>query len=266
MIVLHGGLGSAESIETTTGMNQVADAGRFLVAYPNGIEGSGRMANRRTWNAGRCCGPARRRGVDDVAFIARMIDQIAVEHPTDPSRIYAVGLSNGAMMAYRLACEMPDRLAAVVAVAGPLAVESCSGSNPVAIYHIHGAADRNVPLEGGRGSAGLSRVSHRSLAESIEIVTATRGCSAPRTAEVSGGDRETHYDCRDGATVKLRVIAGADHGWPGAQGRGGAGIEASRFSASVEAWEFVSEFGGSRPAAEPKSNAAGSSHQSHEAR
>ena len=160
MIVLHGGLGNAESMEQSTGMDRVADTGHFLVAYPNGTEGAGRMKNRRTWNAGTCCGIARRKRVDDVAFIARMIDQIAIRHSIDPDRVVAVGLSNGAMMAYRLACELPDRFAAVVAVAGTLAMSGCpgdgkaggDGANAVGGYHIHGDSDQDVHFEGGRGS------------------------------------------------------------------------------------------------------------------
>ncbi|MCH2169961.1 alpha/beta hydrolase-fold protein [Myxococcota bacterium] len=250
MIVLHGGLGNAQSIEDTSGMDQVADDGGFVVAYPNGTEGLGRMQGRRTWNAGRCCGIASRENVDDVGFIEQLISEIANQYPIDRTRVYAVGISNGGMLAYRLACEIPDRLAAAVAIAGTLAIPSCPSSNSVAFLHIHGDADRNIPLQGGRGSRGLARVDHRSVADSISALTKNRDCETSEKS-LPNGDRETTYTCHKGAPVEVLILSGASHGWPGAGGRKGA---ESSFPASQAAWDFVRSHQSHRSEPKPTSD------------
>lgn len=237
MIVLHGGLGNAESIRKTTRMDAVADRGPFFVVYPNGIGGRGRMKNRRTWNAGRCCGKGPRAEVDHVAFIERMIIDLAQSHRIDESRVYVAGFSNGAMMAYRLACELPARIAAIIPVSGTLSVDSCDRGKDVAVFHIHGMADSNVPYRGGKGTRGVSGVAHRSVSETMAIITRPRDCGRPEEDSLGSGDRESIYACARGAPVKLRLIAGGQHRWPD-------GSDAYRkFSASVAAWEFAQPFG-----------------------
>lgn len=89
-----------------TGLNQKADEAGFIAVYPNGT-GSG---FRYFWNGGDCCGSAVQEQVDDVAFIRALLDNLAHKYRVDPSRIVVTGLSNGAIMAYRLASELSDRI------------------------------------------------------------------------------------------------------------------------------------------------------------
>jgi polyhydroxybutyrate depolymerase len=73
MIVLHGGLGNAQSMQESTGMDEIADTGPFAVVYPNGDKIRFTLKDRRTWNAGNCCGLAAKKGIDDVKFIEKII-------------------------------------------------------------------------------------------------------------------------------------------------------------------------------------------------
>jgi len=248
VIVLHGGLGNGANAERRFGMNEVADREGFVAAYPDGIGGRRRlMADRRTWNAGECCGRAVREQVDDVGFIAAMIDRIQQEHRTDPSRVYVTGMSNGAMMTYRLVCELGDRIAAAVPVAGTLALAQCAGGRDVPILHIHGTADPNVPIDGGRGARSIAGVEHRSLADTLALVTAGRDCGPPaRDAQGPTGVESSRIECREGATVRLWLIPGGGHVWPGAASRRtptdaavSGGAPAATVSASEAVWNFV---------------------------
>ncbi len=170
LIVLHGGLGNAAQIERSLGMNQVAERHGLLVAYLNGTGGRVfLMANRRTWNAGACCGIARERAIDDVGWIAAVIVALARDHQADPGRVYIMGHSNGAMMSYRFACERPGLVTAVIPISGTLTVDACR-SGPVAVLHIHGADDDHVPVKGGVGPAALTDVNYRPLDETARIV------------------------------------------------------------------------------------------------
>jgi len=239
MIVLHGGLGNAEIMESATGMNAVADNGQFVVAYPNGTGGRMPfMRDKRTWNAGACCGPAQENKVDYVKFIRMMIDDIEGKYAIDNTRIYVVGLSNGAMMTYRLACEIPDKIAAIVSVSGTLSIDRCEGANDVAVLEIHGDQDTNVPLGGGKG-IGPSNVVFRSVADSLDIIMKTRQCRAP-THTSSSGIEKTMYSCAQGAPVQLAVNIGGTHPWPGGKGRNSN--DANGYSATNAAWQFVKIF------------------------
>ncbi len=243
MIVLHGGLGNAKSIEAATGMDGVADNGKFIVAYPEGTGGRGlKMRDRRTWNAGDCCGPAVKQQSDDVGFIAAMIEDIASSEPVDLRRVYVTGMSNGAMMAYRLACEIPDKIAAIIPVSGTLAVNDCSQAKYVPVMHIHGDSDTNVPFEGGVGEQSVSNVSHRSIPETMRMITAPRQCSGSETGALSSSVERTSYHCADGGPVELLVIKGGGHAWPGGRRQQEQAGNSNTFSASQAAWTFAKQF------------------------
>ena len=110
VVCLHGGFGQGAGMALYSGFDRVADRFGFVVAYPDG--------HRRSWNDGRGNTPAGRDGVDDVAFAAALLDQLSTRLAYDPRRVYVTGISNGAMMAQRLGCELPERIAAIAPVAG----------------------------------------------------------------------------------------------------------------------------------------------------
>ena len=143
VVMLHGGFGTGTQAERSYHWDSEADAGHFLVAYPDGL--------MRAWNAGSCCGEPQRTNADDVGFITAMVGAIGQEIPIDRARVYATGMSNGAMMALRLGCQT-DTFAAIAPVAGTLETD-CSGARPTSVLQIHGTADDRVPYNGGPGKA-----------------------------------------------------------------------------------------------------------------
>ena len=243
MIVLHGGLGNARHVEKTTVMNEVADTGRFIVAYPNGIGGRFRfMKNRRTWNAGGCCGNAVKKNVDDVLFIERVIEDIRSKFSIDTRRVYVTGMSNGAMMAYRLACEIPDKIAAIIPVSGTLMVDNCDSAKDVPVLHIHGDQDTNVPISGGKGPKSVAGVSFRSLRDTVKLITRSRHCLTPEEKIMNGKIQISSYRCKKGAPVEILIIKGGRHVWPGGRGRNNRSPDDQYLSASKQAWEFAKQF------------------------
>ena len=112
LVALHGGLGSSTQFSTNSGFDGLAEANGFVVVYPDGVGGLANGTGPQTWNGGYCCGAATRLGVDDVGFVEQLLDLLARDLPVDPARIFAAGHSNGAILAYRLACELGDRIAA----------------------------------------------------------------------------------------------------------------------------------------------------------
>ncbi len=249
MLVLHGGLGNASSIEKTTGMNEIADSSQFIVAYPNGMGGRfGRMKKRRTWNAGHCCGPAQKRNSSDVLFIQKVIDDIQLKFSIDSRRIYVTGMSNGAMMAYRLACEIPDRIAAIIPVSGTIEVGNCDGAKDIPVLHIHGDQDKNVPFGGGKGSHTVSGIMHTSVNDTMNLITRPRQCTAPDQKNLNNNVQLLSYNCGNGASVELMIIKGGGHVWPGGQSRGKRGSGNKSVTASQVAWDFAKEHSKALPA------------------
>jgi len=95
VLAFHGGGSNAEQMEKFSGLSDKADEAGFMVVYPSG---SGRLPDMLTWNAGNCCGYAQRHKIDDVGFVAALLDDLATVANVDAKRVYATGMSNGALM------------------------------------------------------------------------------------------------------------------------------------------------------------------------
>jgi polyhydroxybutyrate depolymerase len=238
VLVFHGGLGRPENMPDTTGFNKLADAEGFVVAYPRGtsrVEG----VELDTWNGGLCCGWAQANHIDDVGFIRALLDDLSGVVAVDPRRIFAAGLSNGAIFSYRLACELADRIAAIGPVSGTQNTAECHPAQPVSVIHFHGTADRMVPLEGGYGE-GVSGFSFAPVAESIHFWAANDGCAAAVDRTQNGPIlHEVHTPCALGTAVELYIIDGGPHGWPGGVAYApGAEDPSNAIDATMVMWEF----------------------------
>ncbi len=222
VLAFHGGGSNAEQMADFSGLNEKADEAGFVVVYPNGV---GRVERARGWNAGNCCGYAARHNIDDVGFVRRLLDDLPAAAPIDRSRIYATGMSNGAMMCYLLASCMAERLAAIAPVGGPMQSETCSPSRPMPVCHFHGTEDQFTPYHGGTGARSMSRTHFNSVEDTIRRWVEANGCRAEPEVEdlpvvVDDGTRVTRHTyagCRDAVEVVLYTIHGCGHTWPGRQ-------------------------------------------------
>jgi polyhydroxybutyrate depolymerase len=242
LIGLHGGLGSGLQFAENTRMNDLADARQFIAVYPDGVGGVAGNDELRTWNGGVCCGVAAREDVDDVSFISALIDELSNTYSIDATRVFAVGHSNGGIMAYRLACELADRIVAIGVYAATSGLEVCSPSVPVSLIHVHGTADQNLPIEGGHGERSLAGVDFPAPIDGITGVARADGCAG--TSDQIDGDvtTQTWTDCAAGTEVRFVAIAGASHAWPGGTGPGAeqlVGPAYAGYDASTEIWTFL---------------------------
>lgn len=238
VLVFHGGGGNAENARRMTGFDAVADAEGFIVVYPNG---TGRQPDRLlTWNGGHCCGYAMEQKVDDMGFVQALLANLETVANVDKRRIYATGMSNGAIMSYRLACELSDVIAAIGPVAATQNIDECAPSRPVPVLHIHGDADRHAPYEGGVGEESLVGVHFESVETTIEFWVRHNGCGPTPKVTQSGDLRHTVYSgCRQDAAVELYTIIGGGHAWPGGQpGWKGGDVSTTGLNASQVIWEF----------------------------
>ena len=227
VLVLHGATQSAEGAEYMSGMSAVADAEKFIVAYPSGTSFFGDQGP--TWNAGNCCGSAYQKNVDDVAFLRRLILEGRRQYHADEKRVYVTGISNGGMMSFRMACEAADLVAGVAPVAGALNVR-CKPSAPVSVIVFHGTADERVPFDGG------DRQSDAPVAKGVAFWVKANGCAAkPEHQEFPAVHVDSYNGCKAGTGVALYAIQGGGHTWPGGGGTQN-GVPASQII-----WKFFAE-------------------------
>jgi polyhydroxybutyrate depolymerase len=238
VLVFHGGLGNAENAQRMTGFSAKADAEGFVAVYPNG---TGRREEKLlTWNGGTCCGYAVAEDVDDVGFVAALLEDLATVVHVDERRIYATGMSNGAIMSYRLACELSERIAAIGPVAATQNVSPCEPRRPVPVIHFHGDSDQHAPYEGGVGPESLADVDFTSVEETIAFWVEHNRCAAQVQGETAEGVRYTLYTaCAQRTTVELYVVLGGLHAWPGGVSGWAGGDEPSEaISATDVMWDF----------------------------
>ena len=152
VLALHGATMNGPMMAWFSGLNRKADEAGFIAVYPNG---TGSFSSF-TWNGGNCCGSAMQNNVDDVAFIDALLDDLIASYHVDTRRIYATGMSNGAIMAYRLAAELSDRIAAIAPVSGAVGTEISQSKRPVSVLHFHGTMDEYIPFQGGKGKKSIS--------------------------------------------------------------------------------------------------------------
>ncbi|MGZ8393454.1 MAG: extracellular catalytic domain type 1 short-chain-length polyhydroxyalkanoate depolymerase [Nitrospira sp.] len=245
VFTLHGGAGNMDYQANDTYYGQISKSEQagYIVVFPNGVSKfkSGKVAS---WNAGYCCAAARDQNVDDVGFIRELIKRLSNRLSIDSQRIFANGMSNGGMMSYRLACEMPDVFKAIASVAGTDNTKTCSPSVPISILHIHAKDDELELFNGGAGRKSSMVVPFVSVPDSIaKWVTLNRCSPTPkRVFENSGAYCEAYSQCRNDVEVKLCVTATGGHSWPGGKKPHGDGAASTALSAT----DVISDFFSSR--------------------
>jgi len=243
LVSLHGGGAHMQYQANDRVYGQISKSDRegFIVVFPNGYSrsASGRLA---TWNAGRCCGPARDRKVDDVGFIREMMATLTQQLNIDRQKIFATGMSNGGLMAHRLACEMSDTFKAIAPVAGTDNTERCDPKNPVSVLQIHARNDDHVPFEGGMGPKSLAAAvtDFTSVPESISRWVRRNGCNTTpkRVLEKPGAYCEAYSPCRGNAEVELCVTDSGAHSWPGGTKSRASEPPSQAISANDVMWDF----------------------------
>jgi polyhydroxybutyrate depolymerase len=212
-IGLHGGGGWGDQFARTNHVEAVAERNGFIVVHPDGVNIPGQRGG--VWNGGMCCAIAARENVDDVEFVNVLIDEVAGTHDIDPRRVFAFGHSNGGIMSYRLACELADRIVGIGVVAGTLGVDACGPSQPVSVIHVHGTADRNVPIAGGVGPDSRAGVDFPPPLDGFATLAGRAGC--PAAEETTAGDITTalREPCDAASGAAFVTIESAAHPWPG---------------------------------------------------
>ena len=207
LLVLHGAEMTMYDVQLLTGFDMMALDPGAIVVYPQGEKDPDDPQRAGyIWNSGQTD-----TGFDDVGFLAALIDLMEADYPVDPNRVFILGGSNGGQMAYRFACEHPDRVAAVADVVGALLVD-CHPGQPVSVIDIHGAADTMTPVDG--GGTGCLPMQCPPLADTMDRWRQIDGCSGdPIKTEDAMTVETTWTDCDGGTAVTFITAKGKGHSW-----------------------------------------------------
>lgn len=247
VFVLHGGKGTAVQRARQTGFNIIADRDDFVAVYPQGLN--------KQWNSSHQS--------NDVAFFTAMINTLVNQESIDSKRIYIIGGSNGGMMTYILACDLADRIAAVVPIVASMPTTSLTSCQPrasVPILIMAGTADPLMPYKGGlvaHGKGDLASKTVISIEETLSFWRNHNRCpTQSSTRQLPDRDRDDGItteailwrDCLAGSQVILYRMDGAGHGLPGRSANKSfiakrvGGKSTNDFDSTEEAWAFVRQF------------------------
>ena len=230
VLVFHGGGGDPGTVRYESAMDETADREHFIVVYPAGTNKRLFLKNRLLlWNDGRPFKNGSYSEVDDVAYVAALLDDLAGLFNIDRARVYACGFSNGAQFTFRLAKRLSDRVAAIAVVAGQRAAKDSfdpEPSRPIAVMQFAGLQDSFAPYEGGSGPSG-ARIEAVSppVKEAVESWVGFNRCP-PEPVEVKRIGRAVmnrYGPCQSGTEVVLWTVEDGGHSWPG--GRTFPGVE-----------------------------------------
>ncbi|GJL63235.1 MAG: esterase [Nitrospirales bacterium] len=237
VVAFHGGLGNAPNFADSNSLAHASAARGYLAVFPEGTRRRPPGTQGRTWNAGNCCGVAMQENVNDVQFFRDLLNALSREFSVDPDRVYATGISNGAMMAYRIGLEAPELLAAIAPVAGARGVEGAP-NGPLPVVAFHGLLDQNIPFHGGVG-IGVSGTDFFSQAESIGPFFDVNQCNlADSTKDVSGEAIRYEMPSPIGHDIHYWLLQDGGHTWPG-QPAGGGGAAINQ---DIDASEVMLDF------------------------
>ncbi|MBT8077189.1 MAG: hypothetical protein KJO31_01375 [Gammaproteobacteria bacterium] len=251
VLAIHGYTSTASGFQAKNGLNRHADMHGYITVIPQGSHfwhepRSGPRYLVTSWNdlaanlpptpeGPHCTADANRYPcppdcesclrcgwtscTDDLGFIDRMLDLVHAEYPTDPSRTYLLGVSNGAMMTLRLGCNLSDRFAAVAPIIGQLAPgHACGPTSDLPMIHLFGGQDDTVRFDGGPAGDGFM---YTTAAQTAQVWAAAMDCDdAPQhwstaTADAAGLQCTAYANCRRaGDQVVSCLDPDGAHQWP----------------------------------------------------
>jgi polyhydroxybutyrate depolymerase len=203
LLAFHSRTTDGGEILRTSKFLEWAAAMNFIVASVNASSHS----NVTSWNAGNCCSPSTDASENDVLLVSAIIEAVKMNYSIDSERVWAAGHSNGGMMAYRLACDLSDKITAIAVVTGSMVTPSCSPAKSVSVIHLHGDLDPTVPIQGG------GKLDTPNVYYSVLDYVKAKACSDNSSTNFTDVEQQFMWNCSNGTQVKLVNYLQQSHEW-----------------------------------------------------
>lgn len=229
---LHGYTSNSAQQQLYSNFMPIADTANFLMVYPDGKAPAG----NQYWNAG--FGGTE----NDVLFMSDLIDSLKLIYNIDLNAVYSCGMSNGGIMSYYLACNLPNRITAIASVTGSMLKTwfTCAPNRPFPVMEIHGDADATVNYNGDATFAPIDSVVKKWRVHDNCNFTIPMSVANISTTDNSTAMNYLYTGGAGGATVELFKVIRGSHSWPGALPF--IANTNQDFNASVEIWRFFRQY------------------------
>lgn len=243
IIALHGYTDNPRLMKFYSGLSRKSNKEKFIVAYPYGTRN--KEDNNLSWNGGSCCGNGVLNNVDDVSFINNLTDELVKKYNIDPKKIYVVGFSNGALLAYRIAAETPERYNAFAIVSGSIGGKVYKNlpefniskpKKPVSILMMHGEKDVRISYFGGENQK--KDGSFKSFEESTNFWIENNNCINPKTMDNSKVNHKSYLKCDNNVKTETYTVKNSGHIWPGGILELVKNLKGQTVSATDIIWDF----------------------------
>jgi polyhydroxybutyrate depolymerase len=148
IFLMHGSGGTGNNMmKPAQQLQAIADSLGYFLVYPNGY--------KNYWNECRkyATSIANKENINEPAFFNAMLKYFHSKFKTNAQHFYAIGLSGGGHMAYKLAMTMPEKCMAITAVVASLpdssAIDCIASGKPKAVLIANGTKDGLNKYEGG---------------------------------------------------------------------------------------------------------------------
>lgn len=251
VLVFHGAGGDGKSYLNKNGWAALSEQEGFIVAAPDGLPALPRMPanfrlNPRLWNSGQLNPRSPRAGVDDLAFVNALVNDISDRATIDRGRIFATGHSNGAGMTFKIGAELSTRFAGIATVMGLNTSEGALPTRALPTLMIIGMRDPLNPMEGGERQLPWGKSTVPPVSQGIQAWSNSLGCTWPAVRDRDDDQiiLERFQGCRDGATYTIWYLKGQGHSWPGGKDSGlpesVMGPNVTKVNATSLIWQFFS--------------------------
>lgn len=223
IIQFHGGTGTAQDAYFTSNFDATADEEGILMVYPQAETSTGSVWNTIHASEGN------KVSSDDFGFIEAIINHLSEDSRIDTSRIYVAGYSNGAAMAYQIACHLNDQIAGFAVMSGNFPLEAnypCNITHETGGLIFNGTDDDTRPLEGIPGYAIPVR-------EGAEWWADQNNSIREQTIQEGNVERTT-YVTLSGTEIQLFIINGGGHVW--------FNFNIDGMPMNTFIWEFLSQY------------------------
>jgi len=265
VLVLHGGSLNSLNAATSGGTQYwrtLADQQMFFVVYPQAATVADCPNSSPHWNDCRNDAELGNSTTNDVQYIIDLIEKFTTDYNIDRRRVYVTGVSNGGMMTYRLAIEIPGRLAGVAAFIAnlPLNTECGYPALMTSAFICNGTSDSIMTYGGGyMGSILPICVSHPgndrgSVASSLttrDVWLTVNGIGAsPITynypninpSDGSTVHREWYLGGGQNTEIQYLRVQGGGHAMPSIAHYSNNGVMNGDIEGAREAWTFLKRF------------------------
>ncbi|MEK6795894.1 MAG: PHB depolymerase family esterase [Spirochaetota bacterium] len=227
VIMFHGGGGTSKAAMAETGWDKKAEKEGFIAVFPQATapdptRPASFRGNSAIWNDGSMRFHAGKDGVDDIAYVNAVIDELLSKFKADPKRICATGFSNGASMTFRTGLELSRRIAAIAPMSGALWITNAPIAEPISLLYIHGTADPMNPINGGvpTSAGGIKMGEGKAkppVKDHIARWAALIECqpSPISTESVNGVTTRKYAQGKGGTAIEWITIDDLGHTWPG---------------------------------------------------